>query len=194
MNYILDNKHTIINKSNFYAITGSPSSGKTTLIKALKEKGYITVPEIARRIIQEQQKIKGEIVPWKNKNQYKEVMVNESIKSFYDNHKKGFENDPIFFDRGFLDSFCYTELIGSVITNEMNFYGNNLRYNKNVFMLKPWKEIYCNDSQRKQNWEEAVLTYKKLSDIYHRYHYNIIELPNTTVKKRVEFITNFIEK
>ncbi len=36
-------------------IAGGPSSGKTTLINALKEKGHICYPEISRAIIKKAQ-------------------------------------------------------------------------------------------------------------------------------------------
>ena len=40
--------------NNWYVLTGAPCSGKTTLIELLQEKGYQTVPELARVYIDEQ--------------------------------------------------------------------------------------------------------------------------------------------
>jgi predicted ATPase len=41
-------------QTNWYVIMGAPSCGKTTLINLLSEKGYRTVPETARQLIEDQ--------------------------------------------------------------------------------------------------------------------------------------------
>jgi predicted ATPase len=46
-------------KSNFFILTGGPGSGKTSVLTALAQKGFLTVPEVARKIIKEQQSISG---------------------------------------------------------------------------------------------------------------------------------------
>jgi len=38
-------------QTNWHVLTGAASSGKTTLINMLADKGYETVPEIARQFI-----------------------------------------------------------------------------------------------------------------------------------------------
>ena len=43
----------------------------------------------------------------------------------------------------------------------MKSYAENWRYNKSIFILPPWQEIYETDNERKQDWEEAVLTFEK---------------------------------
>lgn len=180
--------------NNFYIITGGPGVGKTTLLEELKNRNYQIVPEIARELIKEQQANNGKALPWKDKNLYKELMFNRSINSFEQTDKNVNNKKPIFFDRGFLDAICYTELIQSKISEQMKSYAENWRYNKSVFMLPPWREIYETDNERKQNWEEAVLTFEKMCETYIKYGYDIVEIPNVSVSKRADFILEFIKE
>lgn len=179
--------------NNFYVITGGPGVGKTTLLDKLKKRNYKVVPEIARELIKEQQNTNGKALPWKNKNLYKEMMFDRSIKSFEEAENDTNKGNPIFFDRGFLDTICYAELIESEISERMESYAKNWRYNKTVFMLPPWQEIYETDNERKQDWKEAVLTFEKMSETYKKYGYNIIEVPKKTVNERVDFVLKIIE-
>ncbi|MDR7128041.1 putative ATPase [Algoriphagus sp. 4150] len=179
--------------NNFYVITGGPGVGKTTLLEELKRRNYEIVPEIARELIKEQQKDNGKALPWENKNLYKEMMFDRSISSFEEIDKNANKENPIFFDRGFLDTVCYAELIESEISEPMKSYAESWRYNKNVFMLPPWQEIYETDNERKQDWKEAVLTFERMSETYKNYGYRIIELPKISVSKRADFVLEFIE-
>ena len=53
-----------------YIITGAPGTGKTAIINTLKERGYCCIDENSREIIAEQIKSKGEILPWKNPQEF----------------------------------------------------------------------------------------------------------------------------
>jgi len=180
--------------TNFYVITGGPGVGKTTLLKELGKRNNEIVPEIARELIKAQNEINGEALPWKNKESYKELMFDHSIKSYEQIDKKANKEKLVFFDRGFLDTICYAELIRSEISQRMKSYAKNWRYNKNIFILPPWREIYKNDNERKQSWDEAVLTFEKMTETYKAYGYNIIEIPMKSASERAEFILEFIEK
>ena len=179
--------------NNFYVITGGPGVGKTTLLEELKNRNYQIVPEIARELIKEQQEINGKALPWKDKKLYKEMMFDRSINSF-EHIDKAFDSEkPIFFDRGFLDTICYAKLIQSEINERMEFYAENWKYNKNIFILPPWQEIYETDNERKQDWKEAILTFEKMCETYKSYGYDIIEIPKVSVCKRANFLLKFIE-
>ncbi|MGH2624177.1 MAG: AAA family ATPase, partial [Sphingobacterium sp.] len=62
------------------------------------------------------------------------------------------------------------------------------RYHPKVFLLPPWKEIYVNDQERKQTWQQAVETYNWIKQTYNQFNYHIVELPLTTVENRIAFI------
>ncbi|EJL68399.1 AAA family ATPase [Chryseobacterium populi] len=175
--------------SNFYVITGGPGVGKTTVLNELKKKGYTTVPENAREIIQEQVRNNGEGLPWKNRELYTSLMINAAVESF----KSFFSTtDTVFFDRGILDSFCYADMMSLKISDEMKDIAQNLRYNQKVFILPPWPEIYTTDDERKQTWEEALNTFDIMKKTYSGYGYRLIDVPLESVENRVKFITDHL--
>lgn len=178
--------------NNFFVITGGPGSGKTTLLSELENQGYRCIPEVAREIIKEQIRTEGEALPWKNKELFKELMLDRSVADY---HAASSHNDlPIFFDRGILDTLGYAKLISSPLTADMVSYAQNYRYYQKVFLLPPWFDIYQTDHERKQTWEEAVQTYGVMKETYSTYFYEVIEIPCVSIDKRVAFILEEISQ
>jgi len=172
---------------NFYVITGGPGVGKTALLNELSSCGFLTVQEDARRIIKEQIQIDGNGLPWRNKEIYGHLMLNASLKAYRDVKSKQREQ-IIFFDRGILDTFCYFEMENIPISKEMKEIAFKNPYNKKVFILPPWREIYETDNERKQTWEEAEFTFNKMTEIYLKYNYDVIEVPKQSIENRWKFI------
>ncbi|MGV0923711.1 AAA family ATPase [Empedobacter tilapiae] len=85
-----------IRKENFFVISGGPGVGKTTLINELKNSGFEIVEENARKIIKNQIDTNQEGLPWKNKEKYAKLMLEESIKS-YQNEVSVKNVNPVFF-------------------------------------------------------------------------------------------------
>ena len=123
-------------KTGLYVITGGPGTGKTSLIEELKIVGYQTVKEVARDIIKEQQQQGGDALPWKDTVLYTSMMLERSVESYLA-HK---ENEGIlFFDRGIPDTLAYARLIGLTDRKEIELAVDKYRYNRQVFILPPWK-------------------------------------------------------
>jgi len=177
------------NKTNFYIITGGPGAGKTTLLNAIEKEGFLTVPEVARVIIKNQMETGGKALPWEDTQLYTELMLKGSAESYMDHIN---DNSNIFFDRGILDTIGYAEMIGIEIPTEMEQYAKNYLYNRKVFILPPWLEIYETDSERKQNWTEAEMTYYQLKKTYEKYGYEVIDVPKDNIECRKNFVLNKI--
>lgn len=178
-------------RNNFYVITGGPGSGKTTLLESLESKGFSIVPEVAREIIKEQIETNGNALPWGDKEQYTELMLKRSVDSYLDIGSKN-SNEIFFFDRGIPDTICYAEMTGQIISSEMANAINNYHYNRKVFILPPWKEIYQTDSERKQTWEEAEYTFRIMKKVYLHSGYDVIEIPKTDIQMRAEYVINYL--
>lgn len=172
----------------FHVITGGPGVGKTTLLQALKEKGYATVPEDARRIIEEQIQSAGKGLPWKDRELYTNLMLDAGKKSFM--CALDSQSDDIFFDRSIIDAICYANMTGLYLPKDIVDPGKAYQYNKKVFILPPWQEIFENDEARKQTWQEAVETFDWLKKTYTEYGYEMIEVPLGTVECRANFIVD----
>jgi predicted ATPase len=61
-----------------------------------------------------------------------------------------------------------------------------------VFIAPPWREIFAQDAERKQSFEEAVLTYHSMIETYQQYGYQLLELPCIPAEDRADFILSKI--
>jgi predicted ATPase len=180
-----------LRKKNCYVITGGPGVGKTTLLNELTKYKIKIVSENAREIIKQEIENNGDGLPWKNKAHFASLMLEAASKSYKSIPES--DSETYFFDRGILDTICYANLVGLLVSDEMDKLAKNLLYNRKVFILPPWKEIYHTDNERKQTWKEARLTFTKMKQTYLNYGYELIEVPKDTVKNRVNFILNSID-
>lgn len=178
-------------ENKLFVITGGPGAGKTALIEELGKKRFCVVPEAAREIIKDQINSNADALPWKNKSLYAKLMFDASLES-YKNIADKISGNVVFFDRGLPDTICYMNMENIFVSDELDSLVNTNPYNKKVFILPPWKEIYRTDSERKQTWKEAVFTFEMMKQTYLKYNYEIIEVPKDTIHKRCEFIISHI--
>ena len=178
--------------NDFFVITGGPGAGKTTLLQELQKRFFTCIPEVAREIIREQVAIQGDALPWKNKELYLQMMFDRSVDSYKEAVKN--KNSLIFFDRGIPDSVTYAKIIGFEKTEAMELEASHYRYNQTIFFLSPWRDIYSIDNERKQSWEEAVVSSELNAEVYRRFNYNLIDVPNDPPGKRADFILSWIRK
>ena len=60
------------------------------------------------------------------------------------------------------------------------------------FILPPWEEIYKNDLERYESFEECERINQNLVKTYKENKINLIEVPKFSVKERVNFIKEFL--
>lgn len=172
-------------KNDMYVIlTGGPGGGKSSILKALGDRGYLCVDEVARDLIKQEVAAGGGALPWKDSETFRDNMFREKIKVYESIDHEG----VVFFDRGLIDCLAYSRLIDAKIPEEMDQISRNTRFNKIVFVTPPWKEIYQNDEERKQSFQEAIETYDQIVAAYREYGYETVDLPKVSVEKRIEFI------
>ncbi len=175
----------MIIKENYYILTGGPGVGKTTLINELSDRNYKCVPEVARQIIQEELVDAGDALPWANVKAYSRKMLECSILDYAKNNEV---SENLFFDRGIPDTLGFEILMKFSYNKFLEEICMKMRYNRRIFLLPPWREIYENDNERKQNFEEALRTHDAMKVVYDKLGYQIVEVPLMSVDKRADFI------
>lgn len=172
-------------------ITGGPSSGKTCLIEHLQSKGFSCMPEISREVIIEAQKLGVEQLFLEDPILFSKKLLKGRLKQYQDqNHKK---EDYLFYDRGLPDVTAYMDYTNTLYPNFFSETCNNHRYDM-VFLLPPWKEIYKQDNERYETYDEAVKIHTFLLEGYQKYGYTIIEIPHGTLEERKDFILNTLKQ
>ena len=169
----------------FFVLTGGPGSGKSTVIDALERRGYARSIEAGRGVIQDQIAICGRALPWDDPALFAELMLSWDMRSY---RIAELSAGPVFFDRGVVDTIGYLELSGLPVPPHMEKAAETFRYHRRAFIAPPWKEIYEQDRERKQSFEEAVRTYEAVAAAYARHGYELIEIPRASAEKRAGFI------
>lgn len=166
-------------------LTGGPGAGKTTLIEALKARGFSTTEEAGRGVIREQVESGGGGLPWIDRERFAGLMFEWELRSYRQAER---QDGPVIFDRGLPDTIGYLRLEGLDVPVWMEEEAWRLRYNAQVFIAPPWKEIFGQDEERRQSWEVAVRTYETMADTYAEFGYELTELPCAPVEQRADFV------
>ena len=173
-----------------YVITGGPGAGETAILRELQRRGFACVPEAARQIIQEQVSNGGDAVPWLNTERYTSLMLKKSVEDYLAH--AGAEQ-ATFFDRGILDTITHARINQFLLPDEAYLQAQKYRYNRKVFLAPPWQQIYSTDSERKQTFEEAMISFQMNKEVYTEYGYELVEIPCAAVETRVDFILDSIK-
>jgi predicted ATPase len=180
-----------IERNNFYVLAGAPGSGKTTLIEALRARGQLCVDECIRKIIRQQEKFSGEGLHWKDRNIFRELILSWSIEAFEDVSERAL---PVFFDRGIPELLEYRPSPDAPTPEHLKRAAETFRYNRKVFIAPPWKEIYCTDAERIEDFDHAVEVHRGTVDAYRKCGYSLIELPLVAPDRRASFVLEKIAR
>ena len=75
------------------------------------------------------------------------------------------------------------------IDKKLDTYCKEYRYDK-IFLFPPYKEIYENDNERVESFEESKRLYQYFIDSYNHYNYSAIIVPLDNLENRIKFILN----
>lgn len=177
--YLRETSFPIV-KENYVVISGCSGGGKSTLLSELASRGYHIVQEPGRKIVKEQIAINGDALPWSNLDKFLELVLSRYLYEF--NSRQG--QQLMFFDRGIIDAL---QLDGSQ-PEYFQRAAQNFRYNRLVFLVPPWEEIFVNDAERKHDLEFAKKEYEELLIKYKNYGYETVIIPKLPVNERVDFV------
>lgn len=175
---------------NFIVITGGPGSGKTSLITALGVAGFDVTVEAGRGVIQDQVAIGGDALPWRDPAAFAELMLGWEMRSY---HMARERSGPVFFDRGVPDVLGYLRLMQLPVPAHIERAVDVFRYSPRVFIAPPWREIFRQDAERKQDFAEAERTHAAMAETYTGLGYELVTLPRVSVHERVSFIIGMLQ-
>ena len=178
-------------KTQKIALIGGPGTGKTTLINALRTKGYSCMEEISRQITLEAQEKGIEQLFLEDPLMFSEQLLFGRQKQFL--AADSLQQEVVFFDRGLPDVVAYLDYLNYSYPDSFKTICSQNSYDK-VFILKPWKAIYEQDNERYETFEQALILHDFLVKTYTEYRYSIIETPYGTVEERLNFILNHLNQ
>lgn len=168
-------------KNNYVIISGCSGGGKSTLLSELASRGYSVVLEPGRQIVKEQTAINGNALPWINLEKFLDLALSRYLFQF--NSQKE-QQQIVFFDRGIIDSVQ----LGSPQPEYFQNAAKNFRYNRLVFLVPSWEEIFTGDTERKHSFESAKKEFDELLIKYKNFGYETVLIPKVSVKERADFI------
>lgn len=168
-------------KNNYVIISGCSGGGKSTLLSELASRDYSVVLEPGRQIVKEQTAINGNALPWINLEKFLDLALSRYLFQFNSQNE---QQQFVFFDRGIVDSVQ----LGSPQPEYFQNAAKNFRYNRLVFLVPPWKEIFTGDTERKHSFESAKKEFDELLIKYKNFGYETVLIPKVSVKERADFI------
>ncbi|PZQ58147.1 MAG: ATPase [Phenylobacterium zucineum] len=172
----------ILDKPNFFVLTGGPGVGKTTLVHHLRATGERVVEESARAVIRDAVQSGGQATPWQDNAAFVAECVRRDIAAF---GELAGETRCVFFDRGIIDSYGAN---GEPPSPALIEAVRGRRYNPRVFLLPPWPEIYATDAERRQDWAEAERTFDRIREQLPSLGYTPVIVPKASVADRAAFV------
>ena len=176
-----------MSETNWYVITGAPSSGKTTLVKELEKLGYRVVHEVARAIIEmemDQDRTLEDIRS--DKESFENLVLDTKIAM----EAKLPKDEIIVLDRAIPDSIAYFEMAGMDTHVAIGRSPRN-RYKK-VFLLDSLP--YQKDHARIEDQEMAARLEQALEASYRGLGYDVTRIGVMPVRDRLTMVLKEIEE
>ncbi|MDO8663466.1 MAG: ATP-binding protein [Candidatus Wildermuthbacteria bacterium] len=175
-------------KSNWYIITGGPSSGKKTALKLLKEMGYPVINEVARGVIDRANR-QGITTKELRRD---EAKFQEEMLPIKASLEKKLPREKLFFlNRGMPDSIAYLQVCDGNPEEARKLCQKGLY--KKVFLMDQLPK-FTKDYARTEDKSTAERINQLLGEAYEQFGYEVISVPVMSKWARVKFILNHLEK
>ncbi len=171
-------------KTNWFVITGGPSTGKTTTVNFLRERGYKTTIEHARHYL-DTQRVNGKTVEEVRKNQMAFQLGVLEMQIEQENSLE--DGDVVFLDRAIPDSLAYCRFLNLPPDKKLLEALAKVSYKK-VFILDRLPLVP--DYARTEDEIAQKKIHELLTEVYESLPFPVVHVPVLPPNDRVDFILN----
>ncbi|WP_299906774.1 AAA family ATPase [uncultured Paracoccus sp.] len=164
-------------------ISGCSGGGKSSLLSELARRGYATVTEPGRRVVEAELSGDGANLPWVDLAGFGREALRLAVA---DHRAVQHARGPVFFDRGIVDATLALQSVGQGA--EATRLARQLRYDARVFLTPPWPAIHVRDHARRHGFRAAVDEYRRLRQGYPRLGYRVALLPRIGIRARADWL------
>lgn len=181
------------------SISGTHNTGKTTLLNALKDKGYVVDDFKVSRYVQHKLGIKlsqlssvGEI------KEYQDDVFNEKLLN--DNELQHNNKDIIFVERSFVDIIAYTQNWFKKFPEESRWLNDYVedcfmmqKIYSAVILLHPINSIIFEHDENRGSLESQQEIHRLINESVNFIHTPVLDIAESDINNRIELIENFIK-
>ncbi len=166
-------------------ISGCSGGGKSSLIDALSLRGFHTIAEAGRIIVDNELNAVGRALPWIDPKLFAERLAALAIDQF----ASATELDgPVFFDRSVVEPLVFSKMHGLKLSEKIGRQAKDCRYDNPIFLVPPWEEIFVRDAERRHSFREAVKEYEALHTAFLKSNYEVRVIPKMAIDDRIDYM------
>ena len=171
-------------------ITGGPGSGKTTLVEALGERGYPTVPEAAIQVIAELNEELG-LEQQKRWRLADPVAFQRRVFARQLEHERGIDGalgELVFLDRGLLDGLGYLRHFGQELPPDLEEAARVVRYDAVFFLDTLTDFVQREGTGRMSGRTDSLAIGERILEVYRERGYDVVRVPELSVADRMAWV------
>lgn len=166
----------------WYVITGGPSSGKTTTVELLRQRGYVISHEHASEIIAEELAKGRTLLEVRADGEW---FQKEILRRQLDHENSLNPTETTFLDRGIPDGLGYERFLELTPNPELTAAAQATTYRR-VFILDSLPVKL--DWNRHEDAQTQQAIHDSIENVYRELGNDVVEVPVLSPEQRVEFI------